>query len=146
MYEAVLDQIQTVDDLLLLQEELDKLSKSLYKTSQTKFEDVLTNEVRGSTASAMRKELEKFSGNKNEYLEGLAEEIKNFKKIEMRLAFEPSEAAIRRFSNWVKNEAGRNSVLEIRYDRSILAGVILVFKGEYRDYSVRRKLKDYYRI
>ncbi|MBM3208773.1 hypothetical protein FJZ40_00565 [Candidatus Shapirobacteria bacterium] len=63
-------------------------------------------------------------------------------KIRLTLAFPPSATLKRRLAAWLKKETGRKASWEIKTDKKILGGLILIFNGHYRNFSLKRELDE----
>jgi F0F1-type ATP synthase delta subunit len=70
----------------------------------------------------------------------LDEEILKVDPLTVYLAFEPDKQSIRSISHFLKEEYGRYILIDIKFDPNLIAGCALVWKGIYRDYSLRAKI------
>ncbi len=141
MFDEIVSSVKTIDEKQMLLDEIELLLHSLYKKSAQSFEDVLRTQVRSRIAQKIEEILRKESGEKHAILEKLQETVLDLPVMELTLAFEPTETSLQRLSTWVKTNVGAKVVFQLKYDRSILGGVIMIHEGEYRDYSVRRQLE-----
>jgi F0F1-type ATP synthase delta subunit len=142
MYTPVLSQIRTKEEKNIFQGEIDLLKKSLFEQEEN-FEHVLGSKVRSKISQAIRPELEKESVDKKAYLLGLENELNKLTPLALTIAFEPCDSTISKIFDWVGANLGSNYLLDIQQDNSILGGIIITFKGEYRDYSLKSKLDQY---
>lgn len=140
MYSEILSRIKTKEEAEELAEELEVLRKSLFEAGGIYFEDSLKTKVRAWAAEAIRQEISK-EENKDRYLSGLIEKLKSLKTFRLILAFEPSQIAIEKFHSVISQEVGE-VVLDITCNRSILGGVIIVYEGEYRNFSLQRVFEE----
>ncbi len=142
MYELVVSQVRTKDDLDVLLSEIELLEESLFETKTGKFEDVLSNKVRSSVSEAISTELEKEKIDHHDYFDGLTKELKKLKVLRLTISFEPRGSSVSKIFDWVNSNVGKGIILEIEVESSILGGAIVVWKGEYRDYSLRSLLQS----
>jgi len=142
MYSEILETLRTLEDLELLESEIDTLLSSFYEEKGQGYENALKTEVRAWVADLIRR-LQPASGiSKEEYLKNLQVELKKLKVLQITISFEPTEGNIERIHNWILNNAGRNLILEVNRNPNIVGGAIVVYEGEYRDYSLRKKFLD----
>lgn len=141
MYSEILARLRTKEEALQLEHEVDLLIESLYKTGGGSFDEALQKHIRGGVANAIKTSLEREKIPKDEFFDGLKNELKKLRVLKLALAFEPSDATIDKIHNWVNNNIGAGVILEFTSSPSILAGAVVIYKGEYRDYSLRSKFK-----
>ena len=76
-------------------------------------------------------------------------EIKNkaegLQAITLTLAFEAQQSTIDKISAFARQLLAENIIIEINVEPSILGGAIIVFKGLYRDYSLKAKLEEVFK-
>ena len=134
--------LYTTEDLEKLKKELYLLEQSLFQTKSDAFQTTLKTEVRASVAFWIEKELTS-KKDAHTLISELQSQLKNIDVIELTLAFEPTLSAIERIYTYVKTILSDDFVLDIVFDRSVLGGALIVNKGQYRDYSVKKKLALY---
>lgn len=135
MYSNILNRLRTKEEALRLEEEVDLLLEALYETKEGAFEEALTRSVRTWVSEEIKVSLGKNGVNKTEFLKGLKEVLTKLKSLKLTLAFEPVEDTLDKIHNWVVREIGEGIILEITFNPNILAGAIIIFEGEYRDFS-----------
>lgn len=136
--------VKTKDDIAVLNSEINLILSALF-TSHKKIEKVLTKEIRLTTYAALKKDFldKEVSPSKiKELLNELSERLKKLKVLELTLAFEPTQEEIFNIYNWVKENLGDDVILDIKLDKSILGGAIIVFEGLYKDYTVKKQLEE----
>jgi len=62
--------------------------------------------------------------------------------VDLEFAFEPGEKFIADLSGWFNLRCKTPVIMDIKYNPKIMAGVIIGFKGNFKDYSVAKILKD----
>jgi hypothetical protein len=141
MYSEILDRIRTKTEADLLIQEVDLLLSSLYGAEEGSFEETLKNSVRLGVASVIRKEISRSDIGKEEFLEGLKKQIGKLNVLRLVIAFEPTESNVNRIHEWVKENIGNSVIPDIVCDQSVLAGAVIIYKGKYKDFSLRRVLE-----
>jgi hypothetical protein len=70
-------------------------------------------------------------------IQGIAEAVRKLPVVTVYIPYEPVPAEIVRLGKWFREHIGKTTVLEIKTDATLLGGCAFVFKGTYRDYSLR---------
>jgi len=143
MFSDILAFVKTKDDLETLETEIGEIRNALYK-KEAELELVLAKRVRKEVADIFRKNLYQENLDKEDYFAKLEKEISRLKIIGLVVAFEPTEENIARIFDWISQKISRYIVLDINIDKNIIGGAVLVIGGKYKDYSVRRRLRDYF--
>jgi len=141
MSSPVLSFIKTTQEQRLFADELASLKNALYQ-DQAHFDEVL-NGLRPQIAKALATELSASSDSREDYLNGLLEELQRIQTIGLTLAFEPSNATINKIYDWIASHTTTPTLIDIDVNPRILGGVIIVSKGTYSDFSVK-KMVDHY--
>lgn len=79
-------------------------------------------------------------------VEALTAALHTIKTVELTIAFQPDEDGITLFSDWVKKNVGPNILIDLRFDKTIVGGALIVAGGTYKDYSVRKNLAGRFQI
>ena len=79
-------------------------------------------------------------------VEMLQEKLNTCKTIQITLAFQPDDSTVELFSDWVKKNVSADTLIDLQYDRTIIAGVQLVANGVYKDYSLRKTLSNKFQL
>lgn len=138
MYSEILSTVRTKQELDLLSQEIDLLSASLYKDHGTEFETILEGSVRAKVSAEIKNALSKSQTKKSEFLKGLSAELTKLKVLKLTLAIEPTEKNISKYFQWVEANIGKGVVLDVDFDKKLIAGTIISYQGEYRDYSLKK--------
>lgn len=137
----ILVNIKTKNDMFKAVEELDQLSQSLFTTEANNLENMIQKHVHYLPAvifsSSDRSQIEK------KILE-IRDSLKNLPILTLIIAVKTSDKMISNISNWLYSSLGYKILLDIEVDRDILGGAKLVLNGNYRDYSLRKKIDDYF--
>lgn len=142
MYLELLSHIRTKEDAWQLEEEVDLLLEHLYKGAVGDFDLALKNDVRAWVSEFLTKAFASPENNKDEYLRGLKEAIGTLRELKLTLAFEPTQNSIEKIHDWVRKNVGEGIILDITFNPTIFAGAIVIFEGEYRDFSLRNKFRE----
>lgn len=76
----------------------------------------------------------------------LQESIKTCKKIQLTLAFQPDEETISDLSSWIKTNAGKEFILDIEIQKTLIGGALITANGLHKDYSMHKKLAEAFQI
>lgn len=141
MYSEVLSTVRTVTEAARLEEEIDMLLVSLYKTQEGAFEQTLEKEVRSFVGSSIKEELAGESVGKKDYLEGLKKSLDTLKVVRLTIASEPTESGLTKIQSWIHSNLGEGVISDINYNPRILAGAVVVYAGKYTDLSLKSKFE-----
>ena len=133
--------VYTKDDLAKTSEEVDLLEKALYYTDPLIFEKTLKEEV-GESFSLVLKALFAKNQDKKQILKDLKASLANFQTLDLKIAFEPSQATLEKITTWAKANLGELVVVNCEFDPQIIAGAEISFAGKYTDASLRKVLAD----
>lgn len=76
-------------------------------------------------------------------LQELETQTKKISPLIVYLAFEPGEGENQQLSTWVRQIFGNPQlVIDVKYNPDLIAGCALVWKGVYKDYSLKKKIED----
>lgn len=64
------------------------------------------------------------------------------KPLTIYLAFEPDDSSINLIGTMARKMFADSLILDIKYDPNLIAGAALVWKGIYRDYSLRSQIEQ----
>ncbi len=142
MNSEIFSKIITDEDIEKLSDELDILQASLYKEKGRGFEIALNSKVRAWFAKTLRDEVTQQKIGIEDYLLQLRNELTKYKKITLILAYEPSASAIEHFHSIVQSYVGNRVVLDISYMPSLLAGVVIIFNGRYKNLSLKKAFEE----
>lgn len=136
-YSEIFEEIQTKEDAGKLSDEIEILISSLYK-KDISFEDVLNSKVSKKTADKIRTYL--VGANVEETLKDIQNKISSLTEVNIRIAFEPSISFISYLTQWMRENLDGSAILEVEIDPSIIAGVVVIYKGKYIDLSLAKRL------
>lgn len=64
------------------------------------------------------------------------------KTLVIYLAFEPDQSGLALIGNYARKTFGNSLLLDIKYDPNLIAGAAFVWKGIYKDYSLRASIEQ----
>lgn len=79
-------------------------------------------------------------------VESLKDKLRTLRVVQLTLAFQPNEEAIAIFSDWVKKNVTQDTIIDLQFDKTIVGGALLIADGQYKDYSIRKKLAGRFQI
>ncbi|MBA3724697.1 MAG: hypothetical protein H0W89_07510 [Candidatus Levybacteria bacterium] len=82
----------------------------------------------------------------HKHVEDLKDKLRTLRVVQLTLAFQPNEEAIAIFSDWVKKNITVDTIIDLQFDKTIVGGALLIADGQYKDYSVRKKLAGRFQI
>lgn len=62
--------------------------------------------------------------------------------LTMYLAFEPDDITVSNLGTFARKTFGLSLMLDIKFDPNLIAGTAFVWKGVYRDYSLKAKIEN----
>lgn len=72
----------------------------------------------------------------------LDKEIAKLPTLTILLTFEPDDTILSNLGTFARNMFGLPLMLDIKFDPRLIAGAVLIWKGVYRDYSLRAKIEE----
>lgn len=133
--------VRTKGELDHLKDGLERLIEALYRHGADAFTRVLETAFPEGFARHLGELFRRppYEGSRNareEFLTNLLRSLKWVRPVRIELAFEPSGTMIEAVSDWVRSEAGGDTVLDIAVDPSILGGARFSFGGRYKAYTL----------
>ncbi len=119
-------------DIIAQQQIFQKLPKEIA--------DMLINSLTKQSPTAEGKILIKRQVNE------LLDKLRSCKSVKLTIAFQPDDATVSLFSDWIKTNTNQSALLDLQFDRSIVGGAQVIAGGIYKDYSVRKNLINRYQI
>lgn len=137
MNSQIITKLRTKEDLDLLQGELELLKNSLYQKDRN-YKEVLENDIRSWVSEIVTSESKEAGIEK--YLEDAEAGLKSVSIVSAVIAFEPSDSFINRFSVFIKTNVSPNAVIDFLFNRELLGGIQLSYRGKYIDLSLRGRV------
>lgn len=76
------------------------------------------------------------------FLDKLREYIKNLPIVSISVPIEPNDELAREVSSWFINHFGKNVLIDLVLDKTLVAGTIISFNGVQKDFSMRKELDE----
>ena len=138
--DQLLEDVRTTEEVAILTDEIDVLLEALYHSNKEAFGHALKANVRQSVAERIDKIFPDFeSGEERQKLRAVFEDLKKkfgeleILKIETPLA--ATEETITLVSEWVRSNVGRNVIIALGIDKSLL-GARFTFRGRYKEVTL----------
>lgn len=79
-------------------------------------------------------------------IDELIDKLHTCKSMQLTIAFQANEETITFFSDWIKRNVKKDLLIDLRFDKSIVGGALIIADGSYKDYSVRKNLANRFQI
>jgi len=79
------------------------------------------------------------------FLSDLRGHIKSMPVVTIKIAFDPDEETVKEISDWFVENYGKNVLVELVSDKSLIAGAIVVFNQSSKDFSLKKRLEEKYK-
>jgi len=134
--------IKTKADAQTLESEINVILTSLKDDQMLK--NTLERSVRFSTAEIIKNKLSELNDKNKmeEFLYKFKENLQKLKTLKLILAFEPTEEIIKNIHAWITENLGTGIIIEIELDSAIIGGAIIIYRGLYKDFSLRRLIDE----
>ena len=147
IYFDLITSLKTTQEVSGLSLAIDNLMSALFKSQKMSFEKALglINEDLASkiTQIFLKNNLDMNDKEQvSDFLDTLGDLIKKFKVIKLVLAFDPTRKTIENIHDFVSQNIGIGYILDIEVLESVLGGAVVIFNGQYKDFSLRRTLEE----
>lgn len=148
-YSVLFDLIITRSEANEVIRQLEALAESLYEIKNSVEENmdkILTQEVKEALRRVCRENGVDF---KNvlafqKFLENLKEALASLPAAKLTFAFEPKAGTVKKIAVWLENNLKEKVLIETEVNPAIVGGLLIEFKGNYKDYSLRNKLEVFF--
>ncbi len=79
-------------------------------------------------------------------LEEIEQYLLSLPKIRLTFAFQPSYEFLQDLSQWLKEQTSQTVVLDVMVRPQIIGGLIIEYKGKYRDFSLIKKIHQHFSL
>lgn len=139
-------EIYTKEDLLFYLEEIDYTIDLLLKESKkSNFEKLRENIATPlfNLLAELREKEKQYRQPKEQvfFLELLKKFLISLPKVKLELAIDPERETLIKISDWFEKEVGKKFILDLKTNPKILGGAIIEYNGQWRDFSLAKKLK-----
>jgi hypothetical protein len=145
-FEKFTDQIKTKEQLFSLLDEIEEAKRRAYKYKQTTTLSAKLGQAVPETFRRNIAELEnqgiltKSATSQNAFLVALKKSLSGKGLLRLTLAFTPRAEFIDKLSEWTEKTTGQKVILDIFVQEEVIGGALFEYEGEYRDYSLAKKL------
>jgi hypothetical protein len=147
VFDKFIENIYTREDLSVLLDQIEEAMRWVYKGGEVP----LSEKISGATSEEFRliiadlEEEGKFPTNLEDqatFFKRLKKYLEDLPTIKITLAFAPSKEFLADLASFLQKEVGQKAILEIIIKEELVGGAIVEYNGEYRDYSLARKLDE----
>ena len=138
MYLEILPRIRTKEEAKALIDEIEILLSSLYESAGEGFESSFKSQIRNWVAKAMESDWQDLGVDKKDYLLKLKDKLNSLEVVDLVLAYEPNNLSLDKFKIYMIQNISEDIIFNITFDPNLLGGVQIVYKGEFRDFSLKR--------
>jgi len=141
------EKIITIEDLNALFDQISVIENFLFKDIKTPFSEKLKGEIKEDLrliVENLEKKgiIGKLPNEQFSFFEKIKSELKKFLLIKLEIAFEPSEDFLLNIKKWLKENVQQETVLQIKTNPNIVAGLIIEYQGKYLDLSLAKKIDE----
>ena len=79
------------------------------------------------------------------FLSNLRGHIKNMPIVTIKIAFEPNAEIVTEVSSWFVENFGKNVLVDLILDESLVAGAVIVFDESEKDFSLKKRIEEKYK-
>lgn len=76
-------------------------------------------------------------------LDALEKDASSIEILEITVAFNPTQRFLSELKNWISKNIKENILIDLKVNESIVAGAEIVYQGNYRDFTISNKLRNY---
>lgn len=147
VFDELIKKIKTKEELIFFLEEVAKARQTIFKDKEL----LLSKKVEGKVSGEFRELIERLekegiiSENRRQQsviLEKLEKELQSLPEIKLEIAFSPDDNFLKRISQWFEKELGQKIILDLTINPKIVAGAIIEYRGNWRDFSLAKKLTN----
>ncbi|TSC75984.1 MAG: hypothetical protein G01um101430_154 [Parcubacteria group bacterium Gr01-1014_30] len=81
---------------------------------------------------------------KNEVDLKLEKKLKSLPEIKLEIAFSPKDNFLNKISEWLEKESGQKVILNLTINPKIVAGAIIEYQGNWRDFSLAGEIDKFF--
>lgn len=78
----------------------------------------------------------------NEIFRKLEKDIESLNPLTVYLAFDPEAGQVKEIGEFIRNNFSKDMLIDIKLDGSLIGGCALIWKGVYKDYSLKAHLQE----
>jgi len=145
IFEDLVKKIRTKEELIFFLEETARVQQIIFKDKGLS----LSKKAEGKVGGEFKKLIERLekegiiSGNleqQSAFWKKLEKELKSLPEIKLEIAFSPDDNSLERISQWLEKELGQKIILDLTINPKIVAGAIIEYRGNWRDFSLAKEI------
>lgn len=146
-----LTNLSTTNEAAEVVEEINNLLNQYYKNDQTTSIMSWAKKLKPELFQSLEMVLENNNiaeGNTSVlklFLEQLEKAVQSCKVLSVTIAAPANQQLVNKLSQYGKSQFGNTTIIEITVDPTIIGGAIVTYQGNYLDYSIKRKLDEYFK-
>ncbi len=78
----------------------------------------------------------------NEIFRSLEKDLESLTPLTVYLAFDPEAKEVKEIGEFIRRTFSKELLIDIKLDASLIGGCALIWKGVYKDYSLKGKLQE----
>lgn len=135
--------IITKRDLIYFLDDINKAQELIFNTSEKPLPEKLKGKVNEELIKLLEEKHLNSNEQQNEFLNDLSDYIKELPRVKLTLAFHPSENFLKELSNWLKDQTGKQIIIDLIVNEKIAGGAIIEYQGNYLNFSLAKEIKQY---
>lgn len=144
-FEELVKKIRTKEELIFFLEEITRVRELIFKDKELS----LSKRVKGKVGEEFKELIERLekegiiSENRGQQLafwEELEKYLQSLPEIKLEIAFLPDDNFLEKVSQWLEKELGRKIILDLTINPKIVAGAIIEYQGNWRDFSMAKEI------
>jgi F0F1-type ATP synthase delta subunit len=150
VYDDLLADLRTVDDLHHIAAEIDTLLVSVFQTNPAIFKSTLETKLQRNIGTILSEMLRKqgvaFEDHEQiqAFFTGLQTYLAHLPVLQLTLAYHPTNEQIEELSDWIRTKTAKPVILHVHYDIRVIGGAIITYGGKYADKSLKKRMESVY--
>jgi len=149
VFKKISEKIITEEDLVFFLDQLALVKKIIFSNTEISLSQRLKNKV----DERIRREIEKleergeiplFVEEQSTFFEQLEKFLLKIPKVQLEIAFEPSNEFLLEIDNWFKENVGKKVILDIFVNPKIVGGARIEYQGKWVDFSLGKEIEKLY--
>lgn len=144
LFVTLVDEIRTTEELERVRQGVSVMSSAVYQEGAGDIEQLISKSLGLKTSEVLKPFLK---GDKvpkegealHRFFSELKEKLGSLEIVTLTLAFDPPEGFIRELSGKIRSLTGTQVILDLKVDKHLLGGVMLIYQGRYTDLSLRKR-------
>ena len=135
------------EDISAFTDQIELARGLIYRASGSSFLEKVAGKVSGDFEQAVSNlesqgKLPKAPEELDKFLNSLDGFVEKLPRVKIKLAFSPGREFLAKVSGWFEKELGQKIILDISLEPKIIGGMVIEYKGQYRDYSLSNQIEN----